>query len=50
MSKNMQTLLLLLAAVILAVGVVARLYFASKAHTDAPEQTPAQEPQKAPSQ
>lgn len=50
MNKNMQTLLLLLAAVILAVGVLARLYFASKTHPSTPEQAPAQEHQQAPSQ
>ncbi len=41
MSKNMQTLLLALAAIILAVGVVARLYMASSAKPPAPEQAPA---------
>lgn len=50
MSKNMQTLLLLLAAIILAAGVVARLYMASSGDKSMPEHGPDQGQQQAPSQ
>ncbi len=41
MGKNTQTLLLAQAAIILAAGMVARLYMASSANSSAPEQAPA---------
>jgi hypothetical protein len=42
MSKNMQTLLLLLAAILLAAGVVARLFMAPSGEQAGPGQAPTQ--------